>query len=1025
MADRGSKLVGKNEAEKILFALEASRHTPLKSADSAAAIVPGGSIPADLVGASSRTLRKAISVPLATAMAGDTARGRREKERAEDKGRGVSAVISPYGRRRQVDEAHRESSRQTRERDDDYRQSSQIARSSEGASDRSSRAKSVGTDYDMRSESEADHSPSPTPRRSHRLKRRDGSPQEGETTPKARKTKRGKAAGESSRATAKQPSPSKGKGKAKRRATSERSTSPAPPEGDRSVPPVPHVPTITETAPSPDAKSSSSSSYQPRADGDRAREASSLRAKSSVSKRTHGQSASLNNSRATSPNGTGRFSAREEDLPPMEELEAPKIPFNSFSGISFSNLNTSKPPPQQQDTPVAPSTTPAKQAESSSSSLLGRLGPPPAKAESHNTLGIPRISSGPLSRINSSRPRASSPLASSSIVAVPESPPVEPPVKSSEPPSGGIFPLASEKSSAASTTPTKPPPLSLFAGVGGGQEPKKSLGAGLGKPSSQPVIESASQASNGTMPDFFGKKSQPTSGSATPTTQSFNFGIPAQPQPSQTAHGVQSSEPKPFSFGAGADGAETKANGIGAGNFFGQPKVAEGEKPVAEATKPFSVSQTNPTRYTSTNAVGPQFGTSTASPSPAAENTSKPAFSFGQSSSSTPTSTSNGAVQSTEPPKPFAGFAFAQPAGKPNGNAAPQANANTAPASSTPFSFNKPAESAPAAEAPKPAFSFGQSAIAEPKTDAAPAAVPASSPFGGFGSSSSSTPSAGPALGPSTTQPSSAPLTMFGKAVSDEQPSKKRSSSSFGDDSASGPNKSPFGGFGSSSSTAMHGANGSTEQPKSNPFGGGRTSSSSFGGFGSSSGPATQTNQVNGTSHPFGQSTASSTPSTFSFGASATAAVPSNSFGQPAVSTPPSNPFSNNNSQSVAAASPGNGSFNFNFAAPSPSANGSAAPSPSANFSFGQQPSPVTPNNTGGGFSFGSGSQPASNQPFVFGSGGGGNDAGSTPGSGNAPRFGSPAPSGDGSGFNLGMQAETPGSPGSRKIKPLRRTAKR
>jgi nucleoporin NUP1 len=104
-------MVGSNEAEKILFALEHRRSTPLQSAKSAVPFSQGGPFPAELVGASTRQIRKAINVPLATsitARAGETARSRREKELAADRERGVSVLISPYGRRRQAEQEKRE-----------------------------------------------------------------------------------------------------------------------------------------------------------------------------------------------------------------------------------------------------------------------------------------------------------------------------------------------------------------------------------------------------------------------------------------------------------------------------------------------------------------------------------------------------------------------------------------------------------------------------------------------------------------------------------------------------------------------------------------------------------------------------------------------------------------------------------------------------------------------------------------------------------------------------------------------------
>lgn len=62
-------------------------------------------MPPDLVGSSSRSIRKAISVPLATSQAGDSARSKREKERL---GEDYNVMISPYGRRKAVERDQRE-----------------------------------------------------------------------------------------------------------------------------------------------------------------------------------------------------------------------------------------------------------------------------------------------------------------------------------------------------------------------------------------------------------------------------------------------------------------------------------------------------------------------------------------------------------------------------------------------------------------------------------------------------------------------------------------------------------------------------------------------------------------------------------------------------------------------------------------------------------------------------------------------------------------------------------------------------
>ena len=103
------KPVHQNEAERILFALESMRKTPLSDARKTPSF---DTIPPELVSSSSRQLRQAINVPLATAQAGDSARQRRDRERLGGDER-VSVMISPYGRRKVVDREVRDrSSRQ-------------------------------------------------------------------------------------------------------------------------------------------------------------------------------------------------------------------------------------------------------------------------------------------------------------------------------------------------------------------------------------------------------------------------------------------------------------------------------------------------------------------------------------------------------------------------------------------------------------------------------------------------------------------------------------------------------------------------------------------------------------------------------------------------------------------------------------------------------------------------------------------------------------------------------------------------
>lgn len=98
--------VHQNEAERILFALESLRKTPLSDARKPWS---EGPLPSDLVGASSRSIRKAVQVPLATAQAGASAKQRRDRDRLGDER--LSVLISPYGRRLQADQSLREARR--------------------------------------------------------------------------------------------------------------------------------------------------------------------------------------------------------------------------------------------------------------------------------------------------------------------------------------------------------------------------------------------------------------------------------------------------------------------------------------------------------------------------------------------------------------------------------------------------------------------------------------------------------------------------------------------------------------------------------------------------------------------------------------------------------------------------------------------------------------------------------------------------------------------------------------------------
>jgi nucleoporin NUP1 len=92
--------VHQNEAERIFMGLQASSNVATGRAKSTDA-----GIPMDMLGASSRDLRKAIKVPL-------VARQTAEKRQRERLGDNHNVLISPYGRTQSV---HREEQQRRRE----------------------------------------------------------------------------------------------------------------------------------------------------------------------------------------------------------------------------------------------------------------------------------------------------------------------------------------------------------------------------------------------------------------------------------------------------------------------------------------------------------------------------------------------------------------------------------------------------------------------------------------------------------------------------------------------------------------------------------------------------------------------------------------------------------------------------------------------------------------------------------------------------------------------------------------------
>ncbi|KIR42422.1 nucleoporin nsp1 [Cryptococcus deuterogattii 99/473] len=1005
--------VHKNEAERILHTLETMRKTPLTDARK-------GDIP-PLLGQSSRTLRRSINVPLATAAAGESARQRKDKERFGDLG--VSVMISPYGRRRVADREEREVRKHSR------LQSQGCAQMGSLAPQKPSK------------EPSSSPPPAPTPRRSSRLNRTNAVE---EATPKAnrRSTRRGPS---KQPATVHEEEPvarSSRSTRHTRKATVESSTSPTPP------PAPPSVPSIIATAPSPGGPSTSDT-YQPRAGNQMPRGGSSLRARSDTSKRTHQTAASY--SRSQTPT-SGRYSAKDEDLPDMEELEqASKIALPSFSGISFAGLKPSS------DENVSSNTVQSKSVATPAAPL------PP--------LSLPRAG-GPLARLGvaSTRPRASSPLATGSIVAAPDSPPAMPlPKKSdSSSPANGIFSLSggiaetpASLNPVGSTTPAgKPPAVSSFfskppTSTEAANKPSFSFGEASSKTSDEKTF-GAGKAEAGGIPNFFGS----TAVSSTPSTRqsspvpvpALDFGIqkkenvekapPAALPPPVTS---ASASPAPvFSFGVSVNGKkegdEKKTTESAAPSFsFGgkEPEVAKKDNAApsggfsfgakgdsapsggfsfgkskddspapASAAPSFSFSASKPAAMDSVAKSPFSFG-APVSDKPKSDEPSKPAFSFGQSNSS---STASDSVNPSITPSKST-FSFGAPALPSNTPTSKPAFTFGASGSTTPVTTpitavaNKDtAGSGVTASNTAPAFggfSFGSQGVnkAEDKKDA-----PAN-PFGGASNNNSTFTLGGPANKSSTANGTSSPFGTTPTTVTNADASKNP----FDNKSGFNVVTTPAFTFGAPSNASMKPANagafGSNASTAGQPF--------VFGGSSSNGGstPAPlNTFKTDNAPKP-------STPS-FAFGSGNNATPASNPFN--ASNTPASNPFGQQQDQKA------NAPASFAFGATN---NAAAAPASNSSFSFGQ-PMNANPAASASTFSFG---QPAQQQPstpaapsFSFGQ----TTAQPQPAAafsfgapaGDASRFKSPTPGPEG-GFSLGVATNeaAPASPGGRRVKGLPR----
>lgn len=793
---------------------------------------------------------------------------------------------------------------------------------------------------------------------------------------------------------------------------------------------------------------------------------SSLRARSDTSKRTHQTAASY--SRSQTPT-SGRYSAKDEDLPDMEELEqASKIALPSFSGISFAGLKPSS------DENVSSNTVQSKSVATPAAPL------PP--------LSLPRAG-GPLARLGvaSTRPRASSPLATGSIVAAPDSPPAMPlPKKSdSSSPANGIFSLSggiaetpASLNPVGSTTPAgKPPAVSSFfskppTSTEAANKPSFSFGEASSKTSDEKTF-GAGKAEAGGIPNFFGS----TAVSSTPSTrQSSPVPVPALDFGIQKKENVEKAPPAalpPPVTSASASPAPVFSSGVSVNG----KKEGDEKKTTESAAPSFSFGGKEPKVAKKDNAApsgGFSFG---------AKGDSAPSggFSFGKSKDDSPAPASAAPSFSVSEiymvthlrANKVLQFSASKPAAMDS-------------VAKSPFSFGAPVSDKPKSDEPsKPAFSFGQSNSSSTASDSVnPSITPSKSTFS-FGA---------PAL-PSNT-PTSKPAFTFGASGSTTPVTTPITAVANKDTAGSGvtaSNTAPaFGGF-SFGSQGVNKAEDKKDTP-ANPFGGASNNNSTF----TLGGPANKSSTANGTSSPFGttpttvtNADASKNPfdnksgfnvvttPAFTFGAPSNASMkpanagafgsnastagqpfvfggsssnggstpaplntfktdnapkpstPSFAFGSGNNATPASNPF---NASNTPASNPfgqqqdqkANAPASFAFGATN---NAAAAPASNSSFSFGQ-PMNANPAASASTFSFG---QPAQQQPstpaapsFSFGQ----TTAQPQPAAafsfgapaGDASRFKSPTPGPEG-GFSLGVATNeaAPASPGGRRVKGLPR----
>ncbi|GAA5841459.1 hypothetical protein JCM5353_007276 [Sporobolomyces roseus] len=861
--ERDAPPLPKNEAERILEVLEGMGRTPLGEAKRGAARPKKISVPAPVSPGDNSRLARSSNGPSAAPYAARQA----PSNSAASSGKGLQSVLRAREERRRalVEQEREERERERKEKEERDRRRDERRRELERLereADEEDELESVmSQDYDVeedrprrrtRSSAAAPKSEKlepPTPRRSTRASARNAKSPSPLPTPKKKgKSKRVQQDNEEEMKDAEHEPPST----RQKRAISK---SPAPPSeaSERmhsgSPPPPPKI-----VFPPPAVPSTSANPTQ----------RSSLRPGKSHSSRQHTASSKV-------------FSAREEDLPPIDDDALSKIqmPAMKFpSSFSFGAPAPSKPAESGTSSPPADS-----EKKEEGSSLLSRLSAAPVPS--------------------SDKPAFSFGTSAPSTSTIPPLPAIS-------------FGAASSKPAPASSLfKSTPPAADLFAPKPSAPSTSPSSGFSFATPStSTPAVPKATlpASSDGAKPNFFGsiiaeKKEETPKAAPLP---SFTFGS------TSSTPAIKSTE--------GASELEKEKKDVPASNPF-----AAFGKPVSEIIKESNEGKT---------------GGEESLPVEKKDEVAKPTFSFGAASTVKPaekTESAPAAAPFAFKPTPSTSTSsapsFSFGASKP-------VDETTKPASTSSFSFGSTPSIPPTTSTPKATFTFGTTPATPTAEEKASTPIPSAppSPFGALAppgpasvagtddadGDSGMEDEAEPAS--STSKPNTAsPVPFsFGSAA----PSSSTSTGLFGAPPSSSSTTTGFT-FGSSAPS------GDKKESAPSPFGAPSTTSTNslFGGPSSTSAAKPFTFGSPSPS-PAPQSPAAAAPSTtsFSFGQPSTSAAPASSpftFGATAPSNP--SPFGNPSSRPASPA-PASTGFSFGAASSNPPA------SPSAPFAFGSQP---------------------------------------------------------------------------------------